>query len=492
MTRLNRGIALFAVGMLVVFSATPDTLDFIGFATDSSQWTPWARAATDVQVSFFGLSSGRATWKFKNDGKETIKYINFEWNDRDGQHYSQDPWPIKPGQVDGGWIHADSGVRPIKNFKVTLVFHEGDMAAAGPDFASTLARLQSRAEGVYKARLANPNENDNGALASSTAEGLLLSDRQNESPAPQVTLPNPVSASQSPQDASPTPQKADEPSRSAEPSPPSDQAASQTVRSRSTGIELVAVDGGQFLMGGPEKDATPHQVTVSGFLMAKDDVTQAQLQQVSGINFSKVKDPSLPASTLSWQDAVAFCNLLSRLDGLPEAYEIEEKYVYNPDHFIIWSQSYYKVRWIKASTGYRLPTESEWEWAARGGKLSHGFRYPGSDDLEEVAWVKANSNGTIHPVGQKKPNELGLFDMTGNVYQYCWDQYWDYSKDPLRVNPEGFNYSNSDHMEGTNHVLRGNTYLSQGGGTVSERNATPVGNRYPTMGFRIVRSTEAR
>ena len=184
--------------------------------------------------------------------------------------------------------------------------------------------------------------------------------------------------------------------------------------------EMVLVQGGTFTMGSPNAEQGRYDsegqrwVSVSSFHVGKFDVTQDLYQSVMGSNPSYFKgDSNLPVEQVSWYDAVAFCNKLSQRDALQTVYTINGRNV-TAD----WS-----------ANGYRLPTEAEWEYAARGGQqgASAYHMYAGSDNQYQVAWYKDNSEETTHPVGQKAPNALGLYDMSGNVWQWCWDWYADFA-----------------------------------------------------------------
>jgi len=152
---------------------------------------------------------------------------------------------------------------------------------------------------------------------------------------------------------------------------------------------MVFVEGGTFMMGATseqESDAfdwekPAHRVTLSDFYIGKYEVTQAQWKAVMGSNPSYFKGDNLPVERVSWGDCQEFIRKLNERTGLT----------------------------------FRLPTEAEWDYAARGGNRSRGYKYSGSDDPDEVAWYWDNSGIKTHPVGQKRANELGLYDMSGNV-----------------------------------------------------------------------------
>ena len=175
-------------------------------------------------------------------------------------------------------------------------------------------------------------------------------------------------------------------------------------------IEMVKVEAGTFMMGAtsemqyPIDDEKPvHQVTLTNdYYMGKYEVTQALWQAVTGKNPSKFKGDYLPVEMVSWDDCQEFIGKLNSMTGRM----------------------------------FRLPTEAEWEYAARGGKKSRGYQYSGSSNISDVAWYDGNSGSKTRPVGTKQANELGIYDMSGNVYEWCLDWNGSYVSTPL-TNPTG-------------------------------------------------------
>ncbi|MGM0601401.1 MAG: formylglycine-generating enzyme family protein, partial [Candidatus Rifleibacteriota bacterium] len=190
--------------------------------------------------------------------------------------------------------------------------------------------------------------------------------------------------------------------------------------------KMIRVKGGMFVMGHAPKakkrisDSVEHRVRLSDFYLGKYEVTQEFYREVMGTNPSHFKGTQLPVEFVSWFDAVKFCNKLSRKKGFKPVYKIDGS----------------TVTWNVNTDGYRLPTEAEWEFAACGGNKTLKYTYPGGNKAESIGWFVKNSEKKTHPIGMKKSNELGFYDMGGNVYEWCWDIYGWYDTD-FQIDPTG-------------------------------------------------------
>ena len=188
-----------------------------------------------------------------------------------------------------------------------------------------------------------------------------------------------------------------------------------------------------------------HSVTLSDYYIGETEVTQELWEAVMGSKPSKFKGSQRPVVQVSWNDCQEFIKKLNQLTG---------------KHF-------------------RLPTEAEWEYAARGGDRSQGYKYSGSNTIGNVAWYDDNSNSQTHNVKTKSPNELGIYDMTGNVWEWCQDWCGSYSSGS-QTNPTG-------PSSGSNRVLRGGSWINFASGCrVSKRGSDSPGDRNYYYGFRVV------
>ncbi len=238
----------------------------------------------------------------------------------------------------------------------------------------------------------------------------------------------------------------------------------------SIGMKLKLIPAGEFQMGSTESDAEKprHVVRITRpFYLGVYPVTQREYMQITTKNPSHFSgNDRLPVESVSWFDAVAFCNALSRKEGLKPFYTINGQSVQVPD----WN-----------GPGYRLPTEAEWEYACRA-RTTTRFSF-GDDEnaLGQYAWY-ANSGSKTHPVGEKKPNAFGLHDMHGNVWEWCWDGYDAryYAQSPAE-DPRGPDGA-------TARVDRGGSWgVGPRGARSAYRIRNTPGNRYDNLGFRLAR-----
>ena len=228
----------------------------------------------------------------------------------------------------------------------------------------------------------------------------------------------------------------------------------KTYEANGVSFQMVEVRGGAFTMGATneqgsdaeDREKPAHNVTLSSYYIGKTEVTQELWQAVMGSNPSDFKGDSKPVEYVSWDDCQTFISKLNSLTGKK----------------------------------FRLPTEAEWEFAARGGIKSKGYKYSGSNTLGDVAWYEDNSGSTTHDVGTKNPNELGLYDMSGNVHEWCNDWYNSqyYSSSPSN-NPTGPG-------SGTGRVYRGGSWSQDAWNCRSSyRNCYYPYIRYGHLGLRL-------
>jgi formylglycine-generating enzyme required for sulfatase activity len=219
-------------------------------------------------------------------------------------------------------------------------------------------------------------------------------------------------------------------------------------------LEMVSLPAGKFLMGSAESndEKPPHQVKVNSFAIGKYPITQAQYQAVMGNNPSHFKNnPQNPVEQVSWDDAQAFCQKLSQI----------------------------------TRKTYRLPTEAEWEYACRAGTTTRYYFGDDDNQLGDYAWYRENSNNTTHPVGQKKPNGWGIYDMSGNLWEWCEDNWHDsYAGAP----DDGTAWIDNDNRSQSRKCLRGGSWnnLPNLCRSANRNRYDPDFRNYPYVGFRVV------
>ncbi|MDR2552868.1 MAG: formylglycine-generating enzyme family protein [Treponema sp.] len=253
---------------------------------------------------------------------------------------------------------------------------------------------------------------------------------------------------------------------------------------------FVLVEGGTFIRGSPDtepdrqsREGPQHGVTVKSFYMARYEVTQKEWREVMGTTVAQQRDTaqqaknesgwklygegdSYPMYYVNWYEAVEYCNKRSVKEGLTPAYR--------------GSGNSITCDWN--ATGYRLPTDAEWEYAAKGGNRNYiTYLYAGSNSPGAVAWYRGNSGNTTHPVGTKAPNSLGIYDLSGNVHEWCWDWSEAYGAG-VQTDPRGA-------VSGSTRRVRGGSWGNVAGDLRSPAwYANNPSDRNNGLGFRLVRS----
>jgi formylglycine-generating enzyme required for sulfatase activity len=258
-------------------------------------------------------------------------------------------------------------------------------------------------------------------------------------------------------------------------------------------IKMVLVKGGTFNMGCDEHngdckaDEKPvHQVTLSDFYIGKYEVTQSEWNAVMGTNPS-----NYTVAPSTWRNMKILMDGVNELNKTHYAIPTQEEWrrasvIDNlPVEQVSWDDIQVFIHRLNEKTGmnYRLPTEAEWEYAARGGQASKGYKYSGGNTVGEVAWYGNNSGSKTHMVGTKRPNELGIHDMSGNVSEFTGDWYYNYTSTP-RTNPK-------NNITGVDVIVRGGAWNT--GASIVRipvRLRVPPNIREPHLGFRLARSVK--
>lgn len=213
---------------------------------------------------------------------------------------------------------------------------------------------------------------------------------------------------------------------------------------------MVKVPGGEIELR-DDRIKSKWEVEIRTFHLARYPVTVDLYNAITKKTTKSPEENHKPIVNISWRDAISFCNLLSQKDGLKDAYVIND----DGEHII----------WDRESNGYRLPTEAEWQYACKAG--TSGYQY---GELDKIAWYNENSGGDLHAVGTKEPNAWGLYDMLGNVWEWCWDLY-------------------DEQVYGTYRIFRGGSWAEEARGCgVSCRRRSHPAFCVDDLGFRLARS----
>ena len=250
-------------------------------------------------------------------------------------------------------------------------------------------------------------------------------------------------------------------------------------------FNFVLIPAGSFTMGSPDNELEQHQVTITrSFYMQTHEVTQGEWKTLMGNNpsyYSSLGDgvdcgANCPVEQVNWYEALAYANALSASKNLQECYTLSDC-ENSPGNDMECTD----VSWDSNCLGYRLPTEAEWEYAIRARTATAYYNGDDDNSLGNIAWYGDNSNDTTHSIAQLEANSWGLYDMSGNVWEWCWDWYDSYGSSSA-IDPIG-------PSAGSSRVLRGGSwYNSASGARSAYRNYYDPGYRYYRLGFRLVSS----
>ena len=243
--------------------------------------------------------------------------------------------------------------------------------------------------------------------------------------------------------------------------------------------QMVLVESGIFNIGdtfadGDSDEKPVHEVRLTyDFYIGKYEVTQKEYKILMETNPSYFKGDNLPVEQVTWFDSIKYCNALSKKEGLSVAYDESTGNLLDSNGNVTTD--------ITQVKGYRLATEAEWDYAAKGGNKSQGYKYSGSNTIDEVAWYSDNSDNKTYEVGTKKPNELGIYDMSGNVWEWCtdfYDRYVSYSiKNPYIYKESSYRIERGGSWRSLSSYLR----VPNRGSSIPSYNSI-------YLGFRIVKN----